>query len=453
MDRASLDIDAVIDTRKVGGYQMLVGALGACALFVEGFDTSAIGYIAPAIAREWQVPSDALGTILSADLLGLFPGYLFLAPLSARIGHKRMVVVCTLAFGLLTFLTITATSVPMLIAFRFLTGVGVGGAMPSAVALTGEYFPERMRSTSITLVYIGYSIGQIGAGAVAAALLPAYGWQSVLAFGGVVTLLFAGAFVLSLPESLEYLVNRGRGEARARAILRRVAPEISITANTHLTAGRQGTRKVTVHQLLQEGRGIGTLLAWAGMFMNLMIYFFLQKWLTSLLVMVGLSQGEAIRATTVSLAGGIVAAFIVGPLMDRIGPYAVVSGLFAVTTVAALAMGAVLASPEPAIVLIASLAIGFCLSGGQKANNALAVYFYPTALRGTGLGWGLGIGRIGGVLGPLAAGALLASGWTPGDLFYASSGPLALGAIAIYAMGQVYGQDARASRLVQSHKM
>jgi MFS transporter, AAHS family, 4-hydroxybenzoate transporter len=449
---AVIDIDAIIDTRKVGAYQVAIGALGACALFVEGFDTSAIGYIAPAIAREWQVPSDTLGTILSADLLGLFPGYLFLAPLSARIGHKRMVVACTIAFGLLTFLTITATNVPMLIAFRFLTGVGVGGAMPSAVALTGEYFPERMRSTSITLVYIGYSIGQIGAGIVAGTLLAAYGWQSVLAFGGIVTLLFAGAFVFALPESLEFLVNRGNGEARARAILRRIAPDLSIAGNARLIAGAQGTRKVAMRQLLQEGRGLGTVLAWAGMFMNLMIYFFLQKWLTSLLVMVGLTQGQAIQATTLSLAGGIVAAFIVGPLMDRVGPYAVVSGLFAITTLAAIAMGAVLASPEPMAVLAASLAVGFCLSGGQKANNALAVYFYPTALRGTGLGWGLGIGRIGGVLGPIAAGALLTSGWTPGDLFYASALPLAAGAIAIFAMGQIYGHGAGASRLVQSHK-
>lgn len=452
MEQTVIDTDALINGRKVGNLQKIIGGLGACALFVEGFDTSVIGYIAPQIAREWQVPSDTLGTILTADMLGLLLGYLFVAPLSARFGHKRMVIACTAAFGLLTFLTITAAHVPMLIGFRFLTGIGVGGAMPSAVALTGEYFPQRMRSTSITLIYIGYSVGQIGAGVVAGALLATHGWQAVVAFGGITTLLFAAVFTFALPESLEFLINRGHGQARAIPILRRLAPELEISHGTRLVAGNQGGRKVTVGQLLQDGRGLGTALMWAGMFMNLMVYFFLQKWLTSLLVMVGLSQSQAIQATTVSLAGGIVAAFIIGPLMDRFGPYAVVAGLFLASVLAVVAMGSVLAMPAPFLVLAVSLAVGFCLSGGQKANNALSVHFYPTALRGTGLGWSLGIGRIGGVIGPLAAGELLTLGWAPGELFYAAAAPMALGTAAIWAMGQSYGSGAAARGLAQSHK-
>ena len=151
-----------------------------------------------------------MGPILTADMVGLLLGYLFLSPLSARFGHKRMVVACTTAFGALTFLTITSSSVAMLIGFRFLTGIGVGGAMPSAVALTGEYFPERVRSTSITLIYIGFSLGQIAAGVVAGFLLEPFGWRAVLAFGGMSTLVLAGIFVFALPESLEYLINRGQ---------------------------------------------------------------------------------------------------------------------------------------------------------------------------------------------------------------------------------------------------
>src|SRR5262249_36514631 len=152
-----IDTASLIDARKLNPLQKLIGVLGACALFVEGFDTSVIGYIAPEITKAWHLPSDTLGTILSADLVGLILGYLLVAPLSAGFGHKRIVIVCTAAFGLLTSLTITANSVNTLLSFRFLTGIGVGGAMPSAVALTGEYFPERMRSTSITLIYVGYS--------------------------------------------------------------------------------------------------------------------------------------------------------------------------------------------------------------------------------------------------------------------------------------------------------
>jgi len=447
----TVETDALIDARKVGKLQLLVGVLGACALLVEGFDTSVIGYIAPQITREWQVPPSTLGTILTADMVGLLLGYLLVAPLSARFGHKRMVVACTTAFGLMTFLTITSTSVAMLIGFRFLTGIGVGGAMPSAVALTGEYFPERMRSTSITLIYIGFSLGQIAAGIVSNLLLDAFGWRAALAVGGIGTLGLAAMFVAVLPESLEYLINRGADRQRAVRILKRLAPDVAISDATRLVAGQQGTRKVRIGQLLEGGRGLGTGFIWAGMFMNLGIYFFVQKWLTSLLVQVGLTQETAITATTVGLAGGIAAAFIIGPLMDRIGPYIVVSGLFALSAISVVAMATVLTSPVPATIVAVSLLVGFCLSGGQKANNALSVYFYPTALRGTGLGWSLGIGRFGGVLGPFVAGLLLTAGWTPSELFYAAVVPMLIGAVAILLMSQFYG-EARA-RTPLPHKV
>lgn len=446
MDRtAVIETDALVNASKIGPLQWLVGVLGGCALLVEGFDTSVIGYIAPQLTRQWHVPPSTLGTILTADMVGLLLGYLFLSPLSARFGHKRMVVACSAAFGTLTFLTMTSTGVAMLIGFRFLTGIGVGGAMPSAVALTGEYFPERVRSTSITLVYIGFSLGQIGAGIVANMLLDSFGWQAVLAFGGIGTLILSALFFFALPESVEYLVNRGNNRDRAVGILKRIAPQLAISPSTRLIAGAQGGRKVSVPQLLEGGRGLGTAFIWAGMFMNLMVYFFLQKWLTQLLVIVGLSQTTAITATTVGLAGGIVAAFILGPLMDRFGPYIVVSSLFAVSAVSCAVMGQILQSPAPAIVIATSTFVGFCLSGGQKANNALSVYFYPTALRGTGLGWSLGIGRIGGVIGPLLAGLLLDAGWNPSQLFYAAAGPMLLGAIAIAMMGQFYAHTGTAS--------
>lgn len=449
---ALIDTDAFINRAKIGRLQMLVGFLSGCALLVEGFNTSAIGYIAPQITRTWHVPNSTLGTILSADMVGLLLGYLFLSPLSARFGHKRMIVACTAAFGAMTFLTITATGVPLLILFRFLTGIGVGGAMPSAVALTGEYFPERARSTSITLIYIGFSLGQIAAGVVSGLLLEPLGWRAVLATGGISTIVLSVLFSFLLPELLEFLINRGNGHGRAAGILRRMTHQtgIAISETTRLVAGRDGGQKVSAGQLVEKGRATGTMLIWAGMFMNLMIYFFLQKWLTSLLVQSGLSQQVAITATTVGLAGGILAAVIIGPLMDRYGPYAVVSGLFALSAVSVVLMARILIGPVPWLTIAVSFFVGFCLSGGQKANNALSVYFYPTALRGTGIGWSLGVGRIGGVLGPFAAGILLANGWSPSDLFYAASIPMLLGMVAIAGMGLFYF---RATPVATAHKI
>jgi AAHS family 4-hydroxybenzoate transporter-like MFS transporter len=211
---------------------------------------------------------------------------------------------------------------------------------------------------------------------------------------------------------------------RAARILSRVAPELRISQSTRLLAGNQGIRQVQLRQLLQDGRALGTALVWIGMFMNLMIYFFLQKWLTSLLVMVGLAQAAAIQATALSLAAGIVAAFIIGPLMDRIGPYGVVAGLFAGSALACVVMGQVLTMPQALLVLAGSLLIGFCLSGGQKANNALS--FYPTALRGTGLGWGLGVAASGACSGH-GCRASAEQRMEPTDLFCAAAVPVVLG--------------------------
>src|SRR5258708_31725491 len=260
METSVIDTDALISSRKIGKLQWLVGVLGACALFVEGFDTQVIGYVAPQIARVWNVKNDALGNILTADMVGLLLGYLLVAPLSAQFGHRRMVIVCTTAFGALTFLTVSSTSVAMLIGFRFLTGIGVGGAMPSAVALVGEYFPERARSTSVTLIYIGFSLAQIAAGIMAGLLLEPFTWRAVLAFGAFVTLVLAAMFALLLPESLEYLINRTNGRPRTVRILCRLAPEIAISDTTRLIAGPQGARRVVVRPLLEEGRALGTVL-------------------------------------------------------------------------------------------------------------------------------------------------------------------------------------------------
>jgi AAHS family 4-hydroxybenzoate transporter-like MFS transporter len=167
---------------------------------------------------------------------------------------------------------------------------------------------------------------------------------------------------------------------------------------------------------------------------------------------VGLSQGTAITATTIGLAGGILAAFILGPLMDRFGPYAVVSGLFAFSALSVSMMAYALTMPAAVMLTAMSFLIGSCLSGGQKANNALSVYFYPTALRGPGLGWALGIGRIGGVIGISVAGNLLSQGWSPSALFYAAAIPLLIGSLSIAAMGHLYGNSARQPALASSSK-
>ena len=422
----------------------MVGVLGALILFVDGFNTQVIGYIAPQIAKNWNIPRDVLGWILAADKVGLLIGYLFVAPLSGYFGHKRVSIGCIVLFGLLAWMTTIAGDSTELFVLRLLTGIGLGGALPSAVALTGEYFPKHRRSTAITFIYCGLSFGQLSAGEVSNAVLDPFGWQAALWVGGGLALLLAAILAVLLPESLEYLVNRGGRSDTAARILSRLDPGRVIPPATQLVAGERHGAKLTIWQLLpqlfQKGRGFGTLVIWLALGMNLTVNTSLQVWLTKILVDAGFDQHIAIIATEASFAAGIVGAFIIGPLMDRFGPYRVISALFVVGAAFSIFLGLSLSWAAAALIAACSFGSGFCTSGVQKGGNALCIFFYPTALRSTGLGWGLGIGRIGAILGPLAVGYLLTSGWASGAVFAALAVPMLVGASAILAMRRTYGE-------------
>ncbi len=449
MDRtaAILDTDDAINQSHISALQITVAVLGACILFVDGFNTQLIGYIAPRIAADWKLSDDVLGWILSADKIGLLIGYLFVAPLSGYFGHKRVAISCIVTFGCMALLTTTADNAVELFVLRLLTGIGLGGALPSAVVLTGEYFPKRLRSTSITYIYCLFSLGQLSPGEVANLVLKPYGWQAVLLIGGGLSLLLAATLTLALPDSLEFLVNRSGKPQKAAKILKRISPALSLGPETRLVAGERSGSKLTFWQLLpqlfQAGRGAGTLLYWLALAMNLTVNTSLQVWLTKILVDAGFDQHVAIIATEASFAAGIVGAFIIGPLMDRFGPYRVISSLFLGGAVFAVCLGLSLSWTVAAAITASSFGSGFCTSGAQKGHNALSVYFYPTALRSTGLGWGLGVGRIGAIVGPLAVGYLLNSGWSSSAVFLATTLPMLVGASAILLMGRLYG-NARA---------
>jgi AAHS family 4-hydroxybenzoate transporter-like MFS transporter len=438
-----LDTDDVINASRIGGLQIAVAVLGSCILFVDGFNTQLIGYIAPQIASNWHIPRDVLGWILAADKIGLFLGYLFVAPLSGTFGHKRLAIACIIAFGSLALLTTMADNGIELFALRVLTGIGLGGALPSGVVLTGEYFPKHRRSTSITFIYCGFSLGQLSPGEVANVVLGPYGWQAVLLIGGGLSLLLATTLAFALPESLEYLVNRSRKPEAAAKILTRISPALAIIPETRLVAGERSGSRLTIGQLLPKlfegGRSFGTMLFWLALGMNLIVNTSLQVWLTKILVDAGFAQEVSSRATEASFAAGMVGAFIIGPLMDRFGPYRVMSWLFVAGALASVCLGLSLSWTAAAAITVSSFASGFCTSGVQKGGNALSVYFYPTALRGTGLGWGLGIGRIGAIVGPLAVGYLLTSNWSSSAVFMATALPMLVGGSAIFLMGRVYG--------------
>jgi AAHS family 4-hydroxybenzoate transporter-like MFS transporter len=443
---AALDVSGLIDGRPIGGYQLLVIALCAGVLFLDGFDTQVIGYIAPMIAKQWHLPRSDLGPLFSMGLTGLMAGFLLFAPLSDRFGHRWTVIACTALFGVVTLLTVTAHDLTQLAVFRFLTGLGLGGATPSAVALTGEYAPKRLRATFVLVIYCGFSLGFVAAGAVAAALLPRFGWRAMLWTGAAAPLLLSLALVAALPESLDFLIVRKAATARVAAILRRIAPELRLPGSLRFTVAGEASRRVPIAELFARGRAPGTFLIWLAFFMNLGMFYFLQSWLPTILSDAGHPIDTVALATALTTTGGIVAAFVVGPLMDRRNPYVAVAALFLAGSVLVALFGATYRASGAALLATAFCA-GFCVSGGQKSGIALSALFYPAPMRSTGVGWALGISRVGGIMGPMLAGWLLARHWPPENIFFASAGPMLVAGFAVLVMGRLYrGGSGRAGR-------
>jgi AAHS family 4-hydroxybenzoate transporter-like MFS transporter len=444
-----LDVQAFIDKHAITPFQLMILALCGLVVFLDGFNTQVIGYLAPVIARNWSLPKSALGWIFSSGLAGLMAGFLLLAPLADRFGRKPVMVACTVLFGLFTLLTTWARTSEVLIVCRFLTGVGLGGALPNAFALTGEYCPRRWRATLVVVMSCGLSIGSIVAGLLSAALLSSLGWRGVLWLGGLTPLVIAAALQLFLPESMNFLALRNAGQAAIARTLRRIDPKVALSEATRFYSSEPEARGVPVVQLFADGRLIGTILLWVLFFVNLLDLYFIQNWLPTIFADGGMPVKQAIQITTLAMAGGVVAAIVTGPMMDRLGPYVILTGLFLGGAVSVAAIGLAPMS-FLAGVMATTFCAGFFVAGAQKSANALAVVFYPTAIRSSGVGWALGVGRLGSIIGPATAGVLITLGWSHPALFLAAAAPLLAGAAAAFAMEMIYGKRRRARAAAQA---
>jgi AAHS family 4-hydroxybenzoate transporter-like MFS transporter len=399
-----VDVVDFIDRQPVGRFQLKLLLICAAVLFLDGFDTQAIGYVAPALAREWSLSKAALGPVFSAGLFGLMIGALLFGPLADRIGRKKIIVFSTLAFGIGTFATAFVSDVNSLLAIRFLTGLGLGGAMPNAVAMTSEFSPHRRRATMVMIMFCGFSVGAALGGFLAAALIPQFGWRSVFFIGGAVPLLLAPILALWLPESVRFLVLTGRAQSRVAELLGLISRAAAFAPATQFVVHEPKLTGMPVLHLFRSGRTLATLLLWVVFFMSLLDIYFLSNWLPTVLADLGASISEAAVIGSMLQVGGIVGTVALGRIVDRFSFRALALvyfiGVFAVGAIGQLGHSA-------GLVTIAIFVAGFCIVGGQIAANALAAAFYPTSVRATGVGWALGIGRVGSIVGPLVGGVLL----------------------------------------------
>jgi AAHS family 4-hydroxybenzoate transporter-like MFS transporter len=425
-----LDVQELLDRQPFHSFHLRLGVLCALAVLMDGFDAQAMGFVAPSLLEQWHISRVALSPILSSGLVGMLVGALLFGPLGDRLGRKRILVFCTLWFGIGSLLTARVNSAEPMLWLRLVTGFGLGGAMPNATALTSEYMPRRLRATGVMLMFFGFSMGAAIGGFVAAGLINRYGWQAVFVVGGLLPLAAAAALIVALPESIRFLLLKGGEQQRVAGLLRKVAPNAPVAAGYARIEERKPGFPVS--QLFTERRAGTTLLLWIIFFMSLLDLYFLNSWLPTVIYDAGVPLEQAITITALFQVGGAAAAIVLGRVVDRQMSYGVLAWVYAGAAICVFLIG--LVSGTVAVETAAVFAAGFCVIGGQTCSNSLAAESYPTLLRSTGVGWALGIGRIGSIVGPVVGGLLLSFDWGMRRVFLAAAAPALVAALAAAAL-------------------
>ena len=427
----AVDVQDFLNRNRFSPFQWRIFGLCFLIVLLDGFDTAAIGFIAPSLMEEWGVSRQDLAPVLSAALFGLAGGALLAGPLSDRVGRKLVLACSTLLFGVACAASSFAASLSELAILRFVTGLGLGAAMPNAVTLMSEYCPDARRATLTNAMFCGFPLGAAAGGFLAAWMIPQWGWQSVLLLGGAVPVLVAVAGALLLPESVRFLLARGAGQDRVRAALRRIsagAAHAGVFVTTENAAPGAAANGMGV--ILSRPYLVGTLMLWLTYFMGLVIFYSLINWMPLLLKDAGLSPRNATLVSALFPLGGVGAVFF-GWLMDRYNANAVIAAGFALTAASIFAIGR--SAGHLGLLIGVVFLAGVVMNTAQASLPALAAAFYPTRGRATGVSWMMGVGRLGGIAGSFLVAELARRQFGIGGIFgvVALAGVAAMGALLV----------------------
>ncbi|HEV8717845.1 MAG TPA: MFS transporter [Candidatus Binatia bacterium] len=403
----SINVAEVVSEAEIGRLQVLVVAVCALVTILDGFDLQAIAFAGPVIARQWGIEATALGVIFSAALVGMTLGAALIGMLGDHFGRKVAVGLSVATFGVFTLATASAGSYNELLAYRFLSGLGIGGAIPSVTTLTAEYAPARLRVRMIAVMSVGLPLGGVFGGVLAAQMIPLWGWESVFYVGGIFPLLLLPLIVKVLPESIHFLVTKREEEATTTVtqLLNRINPSGRYTQSDSFLVPEAHLPGLPVKHLFSSGLAHNTLLLWLAFFINLLALYFLMSWLPEILVAAGFLISKAINVSALFSLGGAIGALLLAELMSKYGSRQMLTVFFSLA--ALLCVGVVrLGGSSSLFLMLVIFLSGFLTISAQVGMNATAAGIYPTDIRATGVGWALGLGRVGAITGPVIGGVL-----------------------------------------------
>jgi len=423
-EAAASAVETALENQRIGGLQIRVAAICTVVQLCDGYDVNSIGVSVPSLTHAWNLPGPAFTTAFLWSSIGIMVGALSAGPIGDRFGRKPLLIGSLTIFGLASLLSAFAGGLGMLTILRFFTGLGIGGAFPGAATLTGDYAPHRRRALMIMVSFTGAPIGGFLCGQLAGVLLPTLGWPSVFLIGGIIPLVLVLAMIWWLPESPRFLAAKANPSPSEAALLRRldIAPRQAPAADLDLAEGNP------IKMLFGEGYALQTLLLWVIFFCSLMNLFLFIYWMPEVLHLTGMTPATAARATSFRELGGMMAVLYLGVFIDRFGHERTLAWNYAAGIVF-IGLIALIAMPYLALVAVIFFS-GLTIIGSQTGANAACGKLYPARMRTSGLGWALGIGRLGGIAAPVLGGYLLSLHMAPTHIFLSACGFALIAAVA-----------------------
>ena len=421
-----IDVHKLADEARFTGFHGQVLFWSALIIIFDGYDLAVAGVALPSIMKEMKVDPTNAGFMVSSALFGMMFGAIFLGTIADRIGRRWATAACVALFSVFTAAAGMCSDPLPFSVMRFLAGLGIGGAMPNVVAQMTEYSPRKMRSTLVTLMFSGYSVGGILAAILGKALLERHGWHSVFLAAGLPVVLIP--FILrSMPESMPFLVRKDRTDM-LQGIVARLRPDHQREPGDRYVVHREAAGSGRMHHLLGDGRAFSTVMFWVAFFMCLFMVYALSSWLTKLMAQAGYSLGSALTFVLVLNAGAMAGAIGGGWLADKLHIKWVLVGMYVLAAVSITFLGQPL--PTSALFVVVALA-GASTIGTQIVTYAYVGQFYPATIRSTGIGWASGVGRSGAILAPIVIGYLVSLKLPLGQNFLAMAVPAVIATLAI----------------------
>jgi len=429
-----MDIRQVIKDGPMSRYQVVCVAICVALNMIDGFDVLVMAFTAPFVSAEWGLKGAELGYLLSAGLFGMAGGSLFLAPWADRFGRRPIILFCLCLLSAGMALSGGARGTFELAAFRVLTGIGIGGMLASLNVITSEYSSDKWRSTAVSIQVVGYPIGATVGGSIAAVLIAHYGWSAAFYFGAVASLMMIPWVIWYMPESPDFLLAKRPAHAlkSLNALLSGMGRENLTQLPEAIASEERHAQGNPVGRLFHGELARSTILIWSSYFLLMFAFYFVLSWTPKLLVTAGLSKQQGITGGVLLNVGGIIGGIVFGYLASRLQVRRL-TGVYLVITAITLVLFGVAGSQLNTAFPIALL-IGAFIFGSMAGLYALAPTLYPPAMRTTGMGWAIGIGRIGAILAPSIVGLMIDGGWQAHDLYFVFTLPLLAAALIVFAL-------------------